>query len=345
MCVIIQLPSGKTVPEKYLFNAAANNWHSWGIIVRKADGTLDVHKNVPKLGTHSDLDQIKDILETHKDCERLIHFRHNTRGETNLSNTHPFLAFNQKATATRKGRAVWFMHNGTFLNYGKDTTSPKSDTAEFVEQFLAPALNSFHTEKGSGDLSNAMLRLLIETGFEKAQGSNRGLLISTDHEPIRLGTWVRFDHAGNTTYTDASVAYYASNDEYFKEIKRGPVHEAMQEEKKKKEAEDRKLPVTTSNERKPAAFDKSMFQPDTEIFTGLQAYFGDGLDLTDDESLSRLAFVTKDEFERYIYDLIESNSIKKVACFIEHLTLRFYHIWNQLEEANEPEVTEKKEAA
>ena len=334
MCVIIQLLKDKTIPADHLYNAAANNWHSWGIIVRDDDGKLEVHKGVPEGGTHTDLDRIKQLLNDNLDKERIIHFRHNTRGHTSEENTHPFLVFEKKSKPNP--RKTWFMHNGTFLNYGRDLTSPKSDTLEFVEQFLTPALSSWNNNGDRGNYQDEMLKMLIDAGFLKAGGSNRGILVADGLEPYRLGTWVKFGLMGQVIYHDDHVAYYASNDDYFKEVKRGPVKEAKDkaaEEARIKADQERQKDSTShstgsNSGRVVKPLDVKMFQQNEAIFNGLSAYMGDFCDITSDDDLARLSYVTLDEFEKFLEDMFEKNNIRTVAKFVEHLCVRFQLLMN-----------------
>lgn len=234
MCAIIHLKAGVTMPITALENACYNNWHSFGIVVKKP-GKLEIIKEVPKSG-EIDPDDIQEILNKNKEFERFLHVRHNTAGATNLENTHPFDVYKAKG---KGGREVVFMHNGTLYTYKSKMTTPDgrtidddtgpSDTKNFVDQVLIPYLGCADFGKGRGDIESPEMMTLLRQ-FWPGTG-NRGLLISSDQTPLYLGDWKKITREG--------VDFLASNDDYFDACKRGPEfdrREKAEEEKKKAEA-------------------------------------------------------------------------------------------------------------
>jgi hypothetical protein len=217
MCVIAYFKPGQMPPKDMLFNAVYNNWHSYGLVTR-VDNKLDIKKVVPKSG-EVDPAEVWKHLTNDFDYERFLHLRHNTAGATNEENCHPFDVYYDP----KKGRQVVFMHNGTMYQYKSkkrnaqgaevDDDDGPSDTKNFVDRVLIPYLSAIDFGNGHGDIQHPMIRDLIKKFWG---GSNRGLLISSDQDPLFIDDWKVVGPEGSK--------FAASNDDYFREVKRGPEH-------------------------------------------------------------------------------------------------------------------------
>lgn len=214
MCSITHHLPGTMPPVTMIENAAYNNWHSFGLVVKK-DGKLEIIKEVPESG-EVDPKKVYDLLGKYKDYERFLHLRHNTAGATTLENTHPFDVYYDKKTK----RHVVFMHNGTFYPYVSkkvvnactvDDPDGPSDTKNFVDMVLIPYLTSMDFGKGKADIQNKLTQDLIKKFWN---GANRGVLISSDQAPWFIDDWKEVGPIGNK--------FKASNDQYFEKVIRGP---------------------------------------------------------------------------------------------------------------------------
>lgn len=255
MCVIFTLEAGQSIPKDMLDNAVYNNWHSYGVIVVKAEG-LEVIKKCPE--NEVDPQEVMDLLEKYKDFPRHVHLRHNTAGATTDENTHPFLVFKDEKT----GRQVWFMHNGTMYPYVSkkesrntyngavtwvDDPDGPSDTVNFSNSVLRPYLQNLDSPLGKGDISSSLFRRLVRSFWN---GANRGLLISSDQDAWYIDDWKEVGPEGSK--------FKASNNDYFLTVKRGPEYD-RRENARKAMAEQERLaktnPIITSNVEQIANFD------------------------------------------------------------------------------------------
>lgn len=240
MCVIIYLKPGQMPPKEMLFNAVYNNWHSYGLVTR-IDGKLDIKRVVPASG-EVDPQEVWNALTDDFDFERFLHLRHNTAGATNLENCHPLDVYYDP----KRQRQVVFMHNGTMYNYKSkkksatgseiDDDDGPSDTKNFTDRVLIPYLSSCDFGEGKGDIQSPYMRDLIKKFWG---GSNRGLLISSDQDPLFIDDWKVVGPEGNK--------FPASNDDYFKEVKRGPEHT-----RRLVRQEQNKLAAKAASEKKPS---------------------------------------------------------------------------------------------
>ncbi len=326
MCVIICLPPKCRIDHIPLFNAAANNWHSWGIIIRK-DKKTELYREVPAEGCHKDIEKISKILQDNFDYERYVHFRHNTRGETTLDNAHPFTVF-------EGDDPVYFMHNGTFSNIPDTDTKVESDTSVFCTKYLKPLLKMV-----DGDFQSDLFKeVMFQGAWTKGGGNNRGLLVSGAKDALTIGSWTKHRSDGTViyqTYNNASFPdFIASNDDYFKEVKRGPHKEWLQAEEARIREENRKA-VQAHADTKPAStgssivkYDPEMFRPDPAILDGLKAYVRE-FNLFDDDCLADFGYCGIDYFEAMLDDAVENKRTKSVALFMEHILTRFQAIVEQ----------------
>lgn len=257
MCKIIVLEPGVMPTVEQLENATYNNWHSFGLVTKvitEGVGRLDIKRKVPASG-EVDPKEVWDLLMKDIQYKRFLHLRHNTAGATNLENTHPFDLYYDEKT----GRQVVWMHNGTMYQYvskkksatGTEVDDPDgpSDTKNFTDRVLIPLLTTMNHGNGYGDISNDFFQLTLDKFWN---GSNRGLLISSDQKEVLIDKWVK--KVGRD-----GKEYFASNDEYFTEVKRGPEYtrrRLREEEAKATAAPAGKSVITTRQVVKLSSFQK-----------------------------------------------------------------------------------------
>lgn len=226
MCVIFHLDAN-TMPNKEKFtNAVYNNWHSWGIVVRGHDGKLIVEKGVPET-KENDPEFLYGLLKKYENCERFLHIRHTTRGETNIENAHPF------EIKIDGERTVYFMHNGTLNGFGnlQGGVNSVSDTKEFVDKVLANSLPFWNGPKGRGDYTDPNFKKLVLD--KQWTTSSTSIFISDFADPMEYGNaWsVMADSEG-----DGNIR--VSNMLYFNTVTRGPENDRRQAKKREEEAKN-----------------------------------------------------------------------------------------------------------
>ena len=204
MCVIIHLKPKCSIPDFNLENAVRNNPHGFGIIAATPKGLRVEHHVDPKNETEPD--QVKKVLKKYFNYDRYLHLRYNTRGDTSLSNAHPF-----KVYETTKNN-VWLMHNGTITGFG-EITKGDSDTKAFVDEVVSPLVERLKFRNGFIDVNDPLLTMLIE---KYVGGGNRVMLINSDNKPNFIGRWTEMVIKGQE-----EIEFLASNDTYFNEVVRG----------------------------------------------------------------------------------------------------------------------------
>lgn len=236
MCVIFQLLPGYTLPKAVLANAVHNNPHGYGVIIKR-EGKITVVKELPIDG--NDPEVIYKILKDNEDAERFVHVRWKTAGAISIENTQPFQVYNDR------GREVWFCHNGTLNGFTPPYTHNQapnphemSDSRKFAETILAKYLPKFMGENGIADYQDDVMQELLIKAW--SHGS-KGLLISNDLEPFFLGLsqWETIKTSEIIDGEEVQGSFFASNNDYFERLKRGPLHDRLEEEKRKKEQEER----------------------------------------------------------------------------------------------------------
>lgn len=257
MCVIFQLRPGYTLPYTMLETAVWNNPHGYGIVI-KINNRLQVIKKLADEKKGSDPKEIYKILKDNEDAERFVHVRWRTEGDISGDNLHPFPVYNSNK------RQVWFMHNGTLHQYAPPrqyshmqggmtpvSTDTRSDSRKFAETVVAPFLLKFHGENGPADIHDETIKEIFEKYWSSG---NKGLLIANDLDPYFLGltNWTtiktsEIDKNGKSI----EGSFFSSNNEYYLTLKRGPVFEAREVERKKKEEVAR-----LANVNKPAQTEK-----------------------------------------------------------------------------------------
>lgn len=204
MCAIWSLLPGQSIDDKMLDNVVGNNLDGWGIVLHDVDAKrLEIKRGFDSQGT--DPETIARILEDNNDLVRHVHVRNTTKGANSLDNTHPFCVYSDN------NRQVYCLHNGTLHDFGRGNDQ-RSDTKVFCEDFLSPLLSRYHGEFGPADYNDPILKGILEkyVGY-----NNRVMLVSNDLEPLRIGTWKEVS-------SSVGHKFLASNDDYFKNIIRGP---------------------------------------------------------------------------------------------------------------------------
>jgi hypothetical protein len=300
MCVIITFSPGATINKDQLFNAVHNNWHGYGLIV-KDNGNLTLIKDFNEEGT--DPQVVWDLLVEHQDKERYLHLRHSTRGATDGSNVQPFEVFK---TDTRQ---IFFMHNGTLSSFGSHNTG-KSDTQDFCDKILIPALKRWFGDKGLGDYSgNADFYTLIMD--KHWAGGSTGLFVANDIVTNRIGSgWYEYKHPDETS----SGNVWASNSLYFHRIQRGPMFQKLEDIRKAAEEEKRKEALINGN---VVPFQTDSHMDDTTRNMGIVKWSSSKLaksakiiramadivktwDFQDGNCLAKLRFLTWDELHEFV---------------------------------------------
>jgi predicted glutamine amidotransferase len=211
-----------------LFNAVHNNEHGYGVLI-KANNKIQVIKDMP---AKVDPDKIYKILKDNEDAERWVHLRNASAGEVHMDNVQPIQVYHSAK------RDIYFMHNGTVYNvYVPDAqkehiqeldTKKDSDSRQYALAKIAPLLTRLKGSQGSADLSDPFIQEVILNKWISTSG--RAVLIVNDQPPLLLNSsgWEKIkDENGKE--------FLASNDDYFKEIKRGTLfNERKAEEEKKK---------------------------------------------------------------------------------------------------------------
>lgn len=325
MCVIIILAPGASINKDHFFNAVHNNWNGYGVVLKDANNHLQVIKKCDPKG--NDPEEIWKIVEDNKDIERYVHVRFSTKGSTDDDNTQPFQVYD---SASRK---IWFMHNGTLPSFGSYNKEGKSDTNEFCEKILAPALLRWSGEAGKADYTDPQFHPLIID--KQWSGMSRGLFISSDLPYVRIGNsgmsgWQEYKHKDETSSGDVWI----SNNDYFEKLTRGPLFQTLEDERKAKEAKEREERVNSQRPFQEGYYSKSGTNsgtPNTEIkeWDGnanrsekvMQALSDilDTWDVEDPQQMAKLRHVAYDEWVATVQDKDEFMIAALLSIFAEHL--------------------------
>ena len=323
MCVIISLRPGVNVPFPMIQNATWNNPHGYGLIVHHKDG-LEVTKKLNPAGTQPE--EVDKILRDNDKFLRTIHLRWMTEGDIIESNLHPFRVYN------KKGKEIWFMHNGTLYDYkpGKltdGTDDPRSDSRIFADEVLTP----FFAMTG-GEYNSQIARDALSKFWGPAT-HNKGILVSNKSNPVLLNIKEWKNIKNGVDEQGEIVEFYASNDSYFDKLERGFEYDRREEVKKRKETE--RLTFRQDGDKE---FDKDWpvtklkdicFKPNEDI-TGELSRLMDDYDLWSDQGLASLENLTELE----IHDAVRQHP-KPMAQLMVYLTGSFGRLFDEYEELHE----------
>lgn len=230
MCVICHFNPGYTPPYSYIETAAHNNPHGFGIVIKRPDEPLQVIRELPEGGNKPD--EIYKILKDNEDAERFLHVRWKTIGDISLDNVQPFVVYNTDE------RQIAFMHNGT-LSTGGTSQHPSqsyqdSDSKQFANNILSRYLPKLIGDNGVADIEDVDIRDILDKHWVGGTG-NRGLLVCNDLDPFyfNLSSWKKITTKETVDGKEVEGQFLASNDDYFDRIKRGPLFEKMEQERKK----------------------------------------------------------------------------------------------------------------
>ena len=130
MCVAIVKPAGFRISEEILRRCWKNNNDGCGIAyIKHAKGKGKAKNKMcvyHSLGLNPFLKELGRVEEEYPNFPMLLHFRATSKGETSLSNCHPFIIDKDHA----------FVHNGTIAKVDDDPMKLKSDTAMFNETIM-----------------------------------------------------------------------------------------------------------------------------------------------------------------------------------------------------------------
>ena len=242
MCVIFILNPGYTLPYEMLKNACLNNPHGYGIVIKRKNG-LDIRKELPEDG--NDPEVIYKILKDNEDALRYVHVRWKTQGDVSEENVQPFEVFNDNVLVGKKKvkRQVIFAHNGTLsqysttYSYGQQGVQPQipvpSDSLRFSREVLRPFLPKLIGEKGVADISDPTVKMILDKYWPAS--ANRGILIcnNLDHMLFSESAWDKITTSRIVNGEEVKSEFLASNNDYFNELKRGPVYDKIKEEERK----------------------------------------------------------------------------------------------------------------
>jgi len=336
VCVILHLSAGATINKRQLYNAVHNNWHGFGLVLKDQNNRIQLTKGFRENGT--DPEEIWKLLEDNKDIERYLHVRHSTRGAPDDTNVQPFEVYNSNE------RQIFFMHNGTLSSFGGawNNDQGKSDTLEFCEKILSPALLRWSGANGKADYTDEeFFRLVMEKQW--SSGST-GLFVSNDLEPRRIGAgWSEYKHPDDTS----SGTVWTSNTSYFDRVQRGPEFQRLEaikkaEEEKKKEEMNSLVPFDQTNAKTRSSimqewgggpnghttttevlkFNASNLAKSPKVLKALSDIVNTW-DFENPEDLQKLRFVAYDEWINFI----DSEGEWAVAAFIEHLTHHYHDMF------------------
>jgi mRNA-degrading endonuclease HigB of HigAB toxin-antitoxin module len=339
--VIICLQAGASINKQQLYNAVFNNWHGYGLVLRDQNNRLQILKGFDELGTNPEV--VWKLLEDNKDIERYLHVRHSTKGAADETNVQPFEVYNSNE------RQVFFMHNGTLSTFGGawNNDQGKSDTLDFCDKILSPALLRWNGPQGKADYTDEdFYRLVVEKQWTS---NSTGLFVSNDLPMLRIGSgWSVYKHPDDSSSGEVHV----SNTSYFDRIQRGPEFQRLEnlkkaeEEKKKKEEMNSSVPFDPTN---PNARTRSSIMQEWDgdqngrsINTEVLKFNNSNLakspkvlkalgdivntwDFEDPADIQKLTFVAYDEWISFI----DNEGEWAVAALIEHLTQHYHKVFTQ----------------
>lgn len=324
MCVIIHLEPGFTPSYAMIEMATWNNPHGYGLILRdKSAKKLQLIKSGSNaIENGSDPKEVYDLLKDNEDLERIIHLRWKTEGDVSIENVQPFGVYSSGK------RDIFLMHNGTLHDFRppsavvsyvngvkqeKNERTGWSDTRIFAEDIVSPLLVRIKGEDGFGDIHDPMFVKTINK-FWGSAAHNRGILISSDQEPLYLNKtcWQEI--------SDGGQKFLASNNTYFTKLERGPEFERrkkIEEEEKKARFQDTSGKDQKSSTGAPVQKLKDILLNDKiTLPINIKDLLHD-VDVYTHQGLAELKNITAIEWEKFI----ESKS--DIMSLLLHLTDEF----------------------
>jgi len=288
MCKIIVLEPNQTVPFEKLENAVLNNPHGWGyMLVDQTAKKMEVKTFLDPDPKGTNPETVQKFIEKNKDIQRVIHLRWMTEGKINLDNVQPFSSYYSES------RQVYFCHNGTLYDF-KDKSNEKSDSRMFNELVIQPLLLRMHGDKGPADITDSVVMNVLNKYFG-TMVHNKGILVSND---------IGFSLLNEKEWKRVKLGEHeilSSNDEYWHELKRGPVFEQRKREKETKESTFRKDDVSLGGKTWPLTkLEELSFSP-KKLLGENPGMIMEDMNLHESEGVIALSNMTEREF-RYIID-------------------------------------------
>lgn len=335
MCVIIDLPAGKSFSYEKLKNATFNNPDGFGLISIDR-GKMEVNKFWDDKG--NDPDKVAKELEERFDTRRFLHLRYATAGDKDSTNSHPFTVIDNSDLR------VEFMHNGTLYKF-KEHTAKESDTFLFNQKFLIPLLSRYHGDGGFGDFHDDFVKKLLDEHFN---GSNRGLLISNKQDPLFLGNWVTeegFKVSNNDYFKEALKSRMA--DYYKKKFEAEEEEERLAKEAARFRNQQQSSPhaqaVTTYEEKKVTLLKEVNLGKVARFLvpSDLEELFGGGPNLDiDDDLLGSIGYLSMFEIAAWV-----AQNQMQAAKLVDYLACRLHDLGQDYENAVEKKLKGEKKIA
>lgn len=324
MCVIMAFAPGAMMNKEQFFNAVYNNWHGYGLILKDENNKTQLIKGFDEKGT--DPEALWKLMEDNKDLQRFLHVRHSTKGSTDETNVQPFPVYNSSS------REIYFMHNGTLSGFGDYSKTGKSDTLEFCEKILQPALLAWTGPNGKADYSDEVfVKLIIDKQW--STGST-GLFVSNFQDPKRIGYgWKLYEHPDSSS----SGEIWVSNTLYFEKVSRGPRFLELEAERKaredaaikkaaedyakngapKKESTGALIPFEATRSGGVKKFEDQNIVKDPEIIRAMNTVIS-CWDINEEEDLIKMSGIDYYEWLQFLEEDIDHGQFVSAA-LIDHL--------------------------
>lgn len=186
MCLIVQIPQGKILPDDIIESALLYNPDGFGYMV---NGTAK--KFVKRTAK-----QIAKLLERHKWSDIVVHFRMATDGKVSRKLAHPHKLINGDT----------LMHNGILSQFRTDKDSSESDTTRFVSEFINPMLaetGEYNAEYIESAITGNRLAIMRGDGATELYGEGwfelEGCMFSNSYAFDTRG-YIEWDHSDSHEY-------------------------------------------------------------------------------------------------------------------------------------------------
>jgi hypothetical protein len=188
MCLIIEKPAGTTVPLWIIESAAEYNSDGAGLMV---NGTYEKWLTIKPRSIKKKVDALQDELVA-------LHFRFATHGAVDHRNAHPHQLEN----------GFLLMHNGVLSSFGKSATVGESDTVNFINEVVNPAIaeNDPDTE--------TLAQIILDNG-----SGNRFALMDSRGDMWRIGNWIEYEGLRFSNKAMWDYPYFSGFEGYGKSAK------------------------------------------------------------------------------------------------------------------------------